>query len=150
MLNMNYATLIHKILNIAVKQKGVNSSGEGDIYAINEMPDTKYAVFWVSSTTNHVEYQNYMQYNLTFYYIDREQYSNNEKFNADSTLICSNGIQIISNIIAKLRFDDDILDIDENINYTLFNDTEVFADKCAGVYVNVGIKVPKDNVCPVD
>lgn len=143
----NYAQLVDTVLGIAVEQEGVNQVGEGDIYEINNMPNTLYPVVWIASTQAHVEHQNYFQYSLTFYYVDRLIESSNKAYSNDNSHIVSTGINVLSNIIRKLRNINDIYGIDEIINYTSFNDTDVFADKCAGVYTTITIAVPKTSVC---
>lgn len=143
----NYAQLIDRIIGIAIDQEGINQAGEGDIYEINNMPDVQYPIFWVSSTESHTEYDNYFLYTLTFYYVDRLIASSNHAYSNDNAHIVSSGMMVISNIIKKLRTVDDIYSIDNQISYTSFNDTDVFADKCAGVYCNVNIAVPKTSVC---
>lgn len=149
MVIMTYGSLINDILAKAIRQKGINTAFEGDIYEINSMAKTKYPVFVVASTKPHQEHTNYMQFNLTLYYIDREQQSNNEMHNPDSCLIHSSGISILSNIIAGIRNLDDVLEVDDVINYTCWTDTEIFADKCNGVYCEISVKVPKNYVCEI-
>lgn len=144
---MNYAKLIRTILDLAVQQKGVNMAFDGDIYQINNMQAAKYPVFNVSPVSPQIEHAEYFEYVLTFYYIDREQSSNNEYGNPETSLIHSAGISILSNIIQKLRYSGEILDIDEDISYNCWTDTEIFADKCAGVYAELHIKTLKDKVC---
>lgn len=143
----NYAQLIDRILEISIAQEGVNQVGEGDIYEINNTPDTLYPVVWVASTQAHVEFSNYFQYSLTFYYVDRLIESSNKAYSNDNAHIVSSGIMVLSNIIKKLRTVEDIYSIDEQISYTSFNDTDVFADKCAGVYTTVNICIPKTSLC---
>lgn len=143
----NYAQLIDRILEISIAQEGVNQVGEGDIYEINNTPDTLYPVVWVASTSAHIEFSNYFQYSLTFYYVDRLIESSNKAYSNDNAHIVSSGIMILSNIIKKLRTVEDIYSIDEQISYTSFNDTDVFADKCAGVYTSVNICIPKTSLC---
>lgn len=142
--NLNYIQLIKKILDYANSQDGIHFSGEGDIYQINSI-NVFYPVFWVSSTQAHEESENYFTYNLTFYYIDRQLEQTDEFSNQENANISSAGISIISNIIRRLREDEDILEIPNNIQYTVWTDTEIFSDKCAGVYSNVRIIIPKDN-----
>ena len=145
--NMNYAKLIREILDIAIHQSGVNMSFDSDIYQINSMQSAKYPVFNVSPVSPQIEHEQYFEYVLTFYYIDREQFGNNEYSNPETSLIHSNGISILSNIIKKLRTLEGVIAIDDIINYTCWSDTEIFADKCAGVYCEVHIKVAKESNC---
>ena len=141
MLIMNYAKLIREILDIAIHQSGVNMALDEDIYAINSMQAAKFPVFVCAPR------ENYYEFHLTLYYIDREQSANNEYNNPETSLIHSAGISILGNIIKKIRTIDEVISVDENISYTLFNDTELFADKCNGVYTTITVIVPKDSNC---
>ena len=147
MLIMNYAKLIREILDIAIHQSGVNMAYDQDLYQINSMQSAKYPVFNVSPVSPQIEHEQYFEYVLTFYYIDREQFGNNEYSNAETSLIHSNGLSILSNIIKKVRSLDDVIAVDDIVNYTCWSDTEIFADKCAGVYCEVHIKVAKESNC---
>ena len=144
---MNYAKLIQKILDTAIHQSGVSTAIDEDIYQINSMQAVKYPVFVCAPTEPQVERENYYEFHLTLYYVDREQASNNEYNNPETTLIHSAGIQIIGNIIKKLRSMDEIINIDEEISYTLWSDTEIFADKTNGVYTTIKVLVAKDSNC---
>ena len=144
---MNYAKLVQNILDIAIHQAGINMAIDEDIYQINNMQAAKYPVFNVSPVSPQIEHEQYFEYVLTFYYIDREQRGNNEYSNAETSLIHSAGISILSNIIKKIRNLDYVLEVDDMINYTCWTDTEIFADKCAGVYCEVHVKVAKESNC---
>ena len=144
---MTYAQLIQNILDTAIHQSGVNMAYDQDIYQINSMQAAKYPVFNVSPVSPQIEHEQYFEYVLTFYYIDREQLGNNEYSNAETSLIHSAGISILSNIIKKIKTLDGVLDVDETVNYTCWTDTEIFADKCAGVYCEVHIRVAKESNC---
>lgn len=144
---MNYAKIIHNILDIAIHQSGVNMALDEDIYQINNMQTSKYPVFVCSPTEPQIEHENYYEFHLTLYYIDREQSANNEYNNPETTLIHSAGIQILGNIIKKIRDIQEVLSVDENVSYTLWSNTEIFADKCNGVYTTITVIVPKDSNC---
>ena len=144
---MNYVKLVREILDIAIHQSGINMSLDEDIYTINSMQAAKFPVFVCAPTEPQIERENYYEFHLTLYYIDREQSANNEYGNAETSNIHSAGISILGNIIKKIRALDEVVDVDETISYTLFNDTEVFADRCNGVYTTITVKVPKDSLC---
>ena len=144
---MNYVKLVREILDIAIKQSGINMSLDEDIYTINSMQAAKFPVFVCAPTEPQIERENYYEFHLTLYYIDREQAANTEYGNAETSNIHSAGISILGNIIKKIRALDEVVDVDETIQYTLFNDTEVFADRCNGVYTTITIRVPKDGNC---
>lgn len=144
---MTYAKLVQTILDVAIHQLGVNMALDEDIYSINNMQAAKFPIFVCAPTEPQIEKENYYEFHLTLYYIDREQAGNNEYSNPETTLIHSAGIGILGNIIKKIRALDDVLSVDENISYTLFNDTEVFADRCNGVYTTITVTSPKDSNC---
>lgn len=144
---MNYIRTIKKILDYGIGQKGISTAGEGDIYEINSMPAESYPIFWVASTSPHVEKTNYITYNLTLYYIDRQLADSDVKNCPDTTQISSAGISILSNVIKKLRNDPEVLSVNDDVQYTVWTDTQIFADKCAGVYANISISMPHENIC---
>ena len=144
---MNYVKLVKNILDIAIKQSGINMAIDEDPYLINSMQSSKFPVFVCAPTEPQIERENYYEFHLTLYYIDREQAANNEYNNPETSLIHSSGISILGNVIKKIRAIDEVISVDENISYTLFNDTEVFADRCNGVYTTITIRVPKDSNC---
>lgn len=147
---MNYAKLVQNILDIAIHQAGVNMAIDEDIYQINNMQASKYPIFVCSPTEPQVEKENYYEFHLTLYYIDRVQSGNNEYYNAETSLVHSAGITILGNIIKKIRNLDDVINVDETISYTCWSETEIFADKCNGVYCNIVISVPKETNCESD
>lgn len=143
----NYSQLANRILDYAIKQENIHQCGEGDIYEINNDPNVKFPIFWMSSTQPVQELDNYWVYNLTFYYVDRLLIDSPREYSTNSINISSAGISILSNIIRKIKQDDDIYKIDSAISYSTFNDTQVFADHCAGVFCNVSLTVPKYTNC---
>ena len=144
---MNYIKLVREILDIAIHQSGVNMTYDGDIYELNNMQSSKFPVVVCSATQPQIEHENYYDFVLTLYYIDRLQSNANEYSNPEISTTHSNGISILGNIIKKIRAIDEVIDVDETIQYTLFNDTEVFADRCNGVYTTITVKVPKESLC---
>ena len=144
---MNYVKLVKNVLDIAIKQSGINMAIDEDPYLINSMQSSKFPVFVCAPTEPQIERENYYEFHLTLYYIDREQAANNEYNNPETSLIHSAGISILGNVIKKIRAIDEVISVDENISYTLFNDTELFADKCNGVYTTITVIVPKDSNC---
>lgn len=143
----NYSQLANSILEYAFTQENIQMAGEGDIYELNNDPNVKWPVFWLSSTQPVQELQNYWVYNLTFYYVDRLNIDSPQEYSTNSINITSAGITILSNIIRRCKHNVDIYKIDDIVNYNTFNDTQVFADHCAGVFCNVSITVPKINNC---
>ena len=152
MLVMNYAKLLYKILDIAINDKMINFCGEGDIYEINKMNINDYPIFWVAATQPMIEHENYIDYVLTLYYIDREKFQNDDINDTDQPLIHSNGMMTLSNIIKKIKYElgNDLLKDITDVSYTLWGDTEIFADKTSGVYCNITLSLPKDSNCYID
>lgn len=147
---MNYSKLVDAVLDIAIHQKGIGTAFDQNVYQLNNMQTAAYPVFNVSPTEPQIEHENYMEYVLTLYYIDREQFSNNEYGNPNTTLIHSNGISILSNIIKKIRCIDGVIDVDNDINYICWSDTEIFSDRCNGVYCQIHVKAIKETICFTD
>ena len=54
---------------------------------------------------------------------------------------------ILSNVIKKLRNDPEVLSVNDDVQYTVWTDTQIFADKCAGVYANISISMAHENTC---
>lgn len=149
---MNYAKLLYTILDIAIKDKMINCAGQGDVYEINSLDVKDYPLFWISATQPMVEHENRIDYVLTLYYIDREKFQNDDVNDTNQPLIHSNGMIVLGNIINKIKyaFRDEMLNEIRDINYTLWGDTEIFSDKCSGVYTNITISLPKETNCPID
>lgn len=148
----NYASIVLSILDIGIQERFVNFCGEGDIYEINSMNIDNYPVFWVACTEPIVERENYIEYPLTLYYIDREKLQNNDRGDTDGILIHSNGVEILSNIIKKIKemFSDVLVNEINEIQYTLWSDTEIFSDKTNGVYCSIRLALPKETTCYVE
>lgn len=146
---LNYATILYKVLDIAIKDRMINFAGQGDVYEINSMNIDEYPIFWVSATQPMIEYDNRIDYVLTLYYIDREKFMNDNEGDTDQPLIHSNGIKSLSNIINKIKYEfgADLLNEITPVNYTLWGDTEIFSDKTSGVYCNITLSLPKSGNC---
>lgn len=142
-----YASLVRTILELATEHDGVNTALDQDLYEINSIPDLQYPLFVCIPTQPSVEHGNYLEIRLTMYYIDRLQEGNNQQGSAETSLVYSAGINILGSIIRKARYIPGVIDIPDGWEYTMFGDTEVFADKCAGVYTNVRVFIPKTEVC---
>lgn len=144
----NYVQLIYRIIQYGNSQDIIRTSGEGDIYKINDIPDIEYSIFWVSSTQGHIEHENYTAYNLTLYYIDRQLIETDSKFNDDNAMIITAGMNILSNIIKMIKNDNDVYSVNNDIAYNSFTASDgVFNDKCAGVYCNITVNIPNTSLC---
>ena len=146
---MNYAKILYELLKIAIQQQGVNYAGQGDIQEINSMTVKDYPIFWISATQPQTEYENYVDYNITLNYIDREKYQNDDRNDTDQPLIHSNGMQIISNIVKKFVEELQPLNDVYPLSYNLWSDTEIFDDVCDGVWAEITLRFPKTTNCPV-
>lgn len=146
---MNYAKILYELLKIAIQQQGVNYAGQGDIQEINSMTIKDYPIFWISATQPQTEYENYVDYNITLNYIDREKYQNDDRNDTDQPLIHNNGMQIISNIVRKFVEDLQPLNDVYPLSYNLWSDTEIFDDVCNGVWTEITLRFPKTTNCPV-
>lgn len=144
---MNYIKLIERVLQAAIVEPGVSTAIEGDIFQINAVDRKDYPIFCVSSTQPHIEMENMIEYHLTLYYIDREMAASNQVNNPDISSVHSRGIDILTNIIARLRMDAEIYDIPYGNAITCWSDTAIFNDKCAGVYTDLTVRLPKETVC---
>ncbi len=141
----NYMQLIQAILGIASNEQGISTAGEGDVYNINYNPDVQYPVFWVSATQPQIEHQNTMEHVLTLYYIDRLKEQADSANDTNLLNVHSTGMNVLRNVINKLRMHPDVLDIPYDIQYTLFNNTQVFNDNCNGVYTTISVYTGKTN-----
>lgn len=146
---MNYAKILYELLKIAIQQQGVNYAGQGDIQEINSMTIKDYPIFWISATQPQTEYENYVDYNITLNYIDREKYQNDDRNDTDQPLIHNNGMQIISNIVRKFVEELQPLNDVYPLSYNLWSDTEIFDDVCNGVWTEITLRFPKTTNCPV-
>ena len=147
---MNYSKIIYTIMDIAINQQGINYAFEGDITNINTLNIEDYPVFCVASTSDHMEMMNYNTYNLTFYYVDREQWDNERAGSANEILIHSTGQMVLSNIIKKIIEEIGVLNDVYPISYSFWNESEMFTDKCSGVFTTIAIQVPKDTNCIIE
>lgn len=144
---MNYAKILYELLKIAIETNGVNYAGQGDISEINSLTVRDYPIFWITTTQPQVEKSNTIEYHLTLNYIDREKVANDDVNDTNQPLIHSTGIQVISNIVKK--FVQDLQPMNEiyPLSYNLWEDTEMFDDKCNGVWVDIVLEFPKVTNC---
>lgn len=144
---MTYKTLSYKICDIAIHDKLFNYSLEGDIAEINSLNITEYPIFLMSGIGPHTDNGSIMTYHVVFYFLDRalNDFSN-------STDAYSTGIEVLKNLIRKIKNDDDIVDVSDEISYHPFKatDTKVLSDNCFGVYCELDITVLNDTQCVAD
>lgn len=145
--NYNYARLVDKILETAVTLDNVNFALEGSIYDINSLETTQYPLVFASAVRPAVEHEDYFSYYITLYYFDRLQEVSEQQDNAQSIIIRSNGITVLSELIRKIRRFPEVIDIPYENQYTCFGSTFVFSDYSLGVYTEIEVKMPKPVIC---
>lgn len=132
---MTLKEIINALNKIAISQPLVNSVVKtGDIYSINENPDTEYSVFCAVQQTHNLDPElNIMSYNFVLYYVDRLTSDKNNKIDVQST-----GLQVLTNIVKKFADEyEDVAQLGDNISFEVFTDS--FNDLCAGAYATVTI-----------
>lgn len=139
---MTLIELINNLKKIAKEQPNINFVGEGDIYELNHLPNIDYSVFYITQGTHQVA-EDTAYFELNLFYVDR--LTDNE---ANRLLIQSNGIDILTNIINKMVFTEDV-DVVYPLNFTPFY--QRFADDCSGVYCTITFLVDNTlGVCSYD
>lgn len=146
----NYAKLLYELLKIAIEMKGVNFAGQGDVEEINNLTIKDFPVFWLSATQPQTEYENYIDYHLTFNYIDREKVQTDDVNDTDRVLIHNNGMTVISNVIRKFIEEKQPMNEVYPIDYNLWSDTQMFNDVCNGVWTDITLRFPKVSNCVVE
>ena len=144
---MNYAQLTDKILNTAVKIKGVNFAMEGNIYEQNSLECTQYPLVFASAVRPAVEHEEYFSYYITLYYFDRLKEEVEDQNDAQSVIIRSNGITVLSELIKRIREFPEVMDVPYENSYTCFGTTFVFNDYVLGTYTEIEVKMPKPTLC---
>ena len=143
----NYAQLTDRILNEAVKIDGVNFSFEGNVYEVNSLECTQYPLVFVSAVRPAVEHEEYFSYYLTLYYFDRLKDEVEDQNDAQSVIIRSNGITILSELVNRIRGFEYVMDVPYENSYTCFGTTFVFNDYVLGTYTEIEVKMPKPTLC---
>ena len=143
----NYAQLTDRILNEAVKIDGVNFAMEGNITEVNSLECTQYPMVFASAVRPAVEHEEYFSYYLTLYYFDRLKDEVEDQNDAQSVIIRSNGITILSELINRIRGFEYVMDVPYENSYTCFGTTFVFNDYVLGTYTEIEVKMPKPTLC---
>lgn len=143
----NYAKLVRQILQTAINDTRINTSFSSDIYEINSMSAVKYPVFVCAPTEPQIEHENSYEFRITLYYIDRVREDNENYGSAETIDIHSAGITVLGDIIRNISEDPSVIRTTDDISYTLWDNTALFADICTGVFVTISIWVPKETPC---
>ena len=125
---MNTIEIINKIKEVALSQATVNTVYDGDVYENWNSAEAKYASvnIGIQSVSNE---GSLTTYSIVLYYGDRLL---QDKNNVNS--IYSDGVNTLQSIVNILNTVD-MVDIQEPINYTLFQ--QQFSDYLAGVYCQI-------------
>ena len=134
---MRYFDFLRDIQEISNSHVLVNEYGEGDIYEYLNSGEHKYPCVFLT-VTNLTTSISGTQINFTLFYTDRLVEDNSNKKSIQST-----GINVIKQVLSKFEQEHPTFAID-SVNYQPF--TEKFADMCAGVFCNVVLENPTDNI----
>lgn len=125
---MTYIELLELIESAAKKEPVIGTLIRSDIYQLNTIPAIEYKAF--ATTVKDIRQDEYYrEYTMYFYYVDRVD-SNTEQ-------IQSSALEVLTNIINRLRDDVEIMD---DIQFNLF--TQAFTDLTAGAFATVIIRIP--------
>ena len=139
---MNIIELTNIIKDYAISLRACNSVTEGDVHFNLNSNEIQYGNvnIYVESVTNE-EYQSV--YTVILYYTDRLLQDK-----SNSSRIYTDGFYTLQSIINYLN-KQDYIDIDEEVNYTPFE--EQFADYLAGLYTQVDIRTINNiGICNMD
>lgn len=142
---MTLQQVLKYIAQVGISQKLINWSGAGhSIYSLNPLTIKDYPIFYVTPTGQHQYYDNFTDFSLTFYYIDRLTEDSSNDIDIFST-----GIEVLKNIILALENTDGIIEVNRPILFTNFTETERLSDRCAGAFCQLTIRISNDFVCEI-
>lgn len=141
---MTYLELATYICRKAIGSKFFNFAAEGDVYDLNDKTIKDYPALLVSGVGPHTDTGKFMRYRISLFYFDRLTSDD-----SNSTLIYSQGIELLKNLINDLRHDEYILRVSDEIQYVPFSGVEaqVLSDRTCGVYATLDITVKNDTTC---
>ena len=135
---MSLLQTIRTIERTAAQQPAVNTIVRSDVFRLNAAADVRYGVFaWLQGEHTSAADVATVTYNFTFFYVDRLTADRRNEVEVQSV-----GMQTLENIQRAL--DGAGMWVQQ---YTFRTFNQRFADDCAGVFCNVGIAVPKDDLC---
>ena len=143
---MSLKELLLKIGQIAIHQKCCGFSAAGtSLYELNPMTINEYPFVFTSPTGNHRVYENYTEYDISIYWVDRllQDYSNDVD-------VFSNSIEQIKNLVNWIRDIDDVVDVSSDYTIRNFAETEKMNDRTAGAYANIRVTVANNTICAED
>lgn len=143
---MTLYALLNTIGDLGIKDKLINYSCAGSsIYQINDLPIRDYPILYCSPTGTHNVTENFTTYQLTLYYIDRLLEDSSNDVNIHSV-----GIEVLKNIINKIKKLDDVIEVGENYDITLFTETERMKDRTNGAFATIEVSVLNNSICPIE
>ena len=96
---MTLCEICQAMQEIAMEQPNINYTGVGDIYDLNDTPNLKYGVFFITQSS-HIIGEDTTQFQLTLYYVDRLFQDKSNTLEIQST-----GIQLLNNIINQFNYE---------------------------------------------
>lgn len=141
---MTYFELATYICRKAIGSKYFNFAAEGDVYDLNDKTIKDYPALLVSGVGPHTDTGKFMRYRISLFYFDRLTSDD-----SNSTLIYSQGIELLKNLINDLRHDEYILRVSDEIQYVPFSGVEaqVLSDRTCGVYATLDLTVKNNTTC---
>lgn len=134
--------LIH-LQDTAIKEKLVNYSKSFTTLAqFNEDTIKDYSALIFQPSNNDSIREQTTTFHITMYYIDR--LLDDESNSID---IISSATEVLKDMIAFLRKDEMIIDVNAEQNINFFFEREKFADNCGGAYTDIYITVANENIC---
>lgn len=143
---MTLNSLLNSIGLIGINDNLVNWAGCGpSIYRANALTIKNYPFLFCSPTGTHRVDENWTTYAVSIFYVSRLLEDNSNEMDIQST-----AIEVLKNIIRKIRNLDGVTDVSEEYSINVFVEYEKFADRCTGAYATVEISVVNDTICAID
>lgn len=142
---MTLNSLLVAIGKMAISDRMIGFAGAGNsIYELNDLDIRNYPILYVSPTGSHRVEENYTTYAITLFYIDRLAEDSSNSVNIHST-----SIEVLKNLIRKIRKMSGVVDVSDSYIIQLFTETERMKDRCNGAYAQLEISVVNDTICDV-
>lgn len=142
---MTLQGILTAIGNLSINDRLVGLAAAGNsIYEVNDLTVCNYPLLFISPTGTHRISDNYTSYALTLFYIDRLA-----EDNSNSVAIHSTAIEVLKNLIRKIRGLEGVVDISDEYAINLFTEQEKFKDRCNGAYATLEVTLVNDTVCAI-
>lgn len=143
---MTLENLLALITEIGLNDRLVNFAACGNsVYDINSYQIKNYPLLFVSPTGMQGVSERFVTYTLTIFYIDRLLTDNSNQIQIHSI-----AIDALKNIINKIEAFDDVIEVEDNYNITLFTENEKFSDVCNGAFATIRVKTLNNSTCGVE